>query len=145
MQPGVGLGDPGQLLPLPIGQVLGVLPQRVASVFESAGIAGGDADAVSVALGLPGSAGVVPGLTTDLVESVGGPLDDVERVGALDRVRAPFGDDLGDPVGLISRHLSECGAAVWPELVEEAAQGGAIPARRGPHQPAGVVIDHDGE
>jgi hypothetical protein len=84
-------------------------------------------------------------LTTDLVESVGGPLDDVERVGAQDRVRAPFGDDLGDPVGLIGRHMGDCGAAVRPELVEEDAQGGTIPARRGPHQPAGAVIDHHGE
>jgi hypothetical protein len=49
VQPGVGLGDPGQLVPLAFGEVVGVLPQRVAGGLESAGIAGGDAVAVALA------------------------------------------------------------------------------------------------
>ena len=40
-------------------------------------------------------------MTADLVKRLGGPLDEVERVHALHRVRAVFGDDLGGPVGLI--------------------------------------------
>jgi hypothetical protein len=32
--------------------------------------------------------------------------------------------------------MGECGAAVWPELVEKAAQAGAIPARRNPPKKA---------
>jgi hypothetical protein len=101
VQAGVGLGDPGQFFPLSIGEVVGVLPECVAGVLEPAGVAGGHADAVSVACGLPGSSGVIPGLTAHLVEGLGGPLDHVERVGALRRVRAALGHDLGDPVGLI--------------------------------------------
>ena len=37
VQPGVGLGDPGQLGGLAFGEVLGVLPQRVAGALELAG------------------------------------------------------------------------------------------------------------
>src|SRR5256885_17257071 len=45
VQPGVGFGDPGQLVALPVGEVLGVLPQRVAGVLVGAGDPGGVAPA----------------------------------------------------------------------------------------------------
>ena len=73
MQTRVGFGDPGQLVPLPVGEVVGVLPQRVAGVLVAAGITGGQAHAISVALGLPGAAGVVPCLASYFVEGFGGP------------------------------------------------------------------------
>jgi len=43
VQSRVGFGDPGQLVPLSVGEVVGVVPQRVAGAFQPAGIAGGDA------------------------------------------------------------------------------------------------------
>src|SRR6266498_1903321 len=69
----VDLGDPGKLAPLPAGQVLRVLPQRIPRALE-----------------LPSQprlamlAGRVPDLPADLVQRVAGPLDHVERVGAQD-------------------------------------------------------------
>jgi hypothetical protein len=145
VQSWVGLGDPGQLVPLLVGEVVGVFPQRVAGALEPAGITGGDAVAVALATSLPGAAGVVPGLPADLVEGFGGPLDHMERVGALHRGRAAFGDDLGDPVGLIGRHVRDRGAALGAEQLEERPQRGPVPAGRGPHQPARIVVDDDGE
>ena len=37
IQPGVGLGDPGQLRALTFGEILGVFPQRIAGALEPAG------------------------------------------------------------------------------------------------------------
>ena len=97
----VGLGDPVELVALAVGEVLGVLPQRVAGVLERSRVTGRVATAAAFADPWAVAARVVPGLAADLVERLGGPLDDVERVGALHRVRAAFGDDLRDPFGLI--------------------------------------------
>ena len=36
-------------------------------------------------------------------------------------------------------------AALGPEPIEERAQRGPVAARRGPQQPARIVIDHDGD
>lgn len=65
------------------------------------------------------AAGVVPGLPADLVKSLGCPLDDVEGVCALHCLRAALGDDLGDPVGLVGRHMRDQGAALGAERVKE--------------------------
>jgi hypothetical protein len=69
----------------------------------------------------------------------------VERVGALHRVRAALGHDLGDPVGLIGGHVGDRGAAFGAKYVEEPTQGRPVPARCGPQQSARVVIDHHGQ
>ena len=143
VQSRVGFGDPRQLLPLPVGEVVGVLPQRVAGALEPAGIAGGDADAVSVALGLPGATRLVPGLATHLVEGVGGPLDHMERVGALHRLWAALGDDLGDPVGLVGRYVADRRTTIGAEQVEETSQSGPVSTGRGPQQSTRIVINHD--
>ena len=139
VQSWVGLGDPGQLVALPVGEVVGVLPQRVAGAFQSAGVTGGHPHAASTADGLACSASVVPGLAAHFVEGFGGPLDHMERVGALHRGRAAFGDDLGDPVGLIGGHVGNQRAALGPEQVDEAPQRGPVapgerPTAAGPNR-----------
>jgi hypothetical protein len=80
VQPGVGLGDPGQLGLLRGGQALGVLPQREPGVLER----------LRLTTGPPGPApgegatGLVPRLAADLVERVGGPADDMGGIGTAD-------------------------------------------------------------
>ena len=74
------------------GEVLGVLPQRVAAALQLCGVAG-HARA-------PGS---VPDLATDLVEGVGGPLDHVEAVDAERGVLGPLCDDVTDPLGAVDQ------------------------------------------
>src|SRR4029453_16135923 len=59
----VDLGDPGKLAPLAAGQVLWVLPQRIARALELP-------SQPRLAMG----AGGVPDLPTDLVQRVAGPL-----------------------------------------------------------------------
>jgi hypothetical protein len=78
----VGFLDPGELGLLPAGEVLGVLPQRVAGVLEVPGVARGQADGpaeVAERGGGPGVAGRAPDLAADLIQGAGGPGDDVER------------------------------------------------------------------
>src|SRR6266700_3003650 len=82
-QQGLGLADPGELGLLVAGEVLGVFPQRVPGALEAAGAVGGDAHGPAAAAAggdLPGGPGLPPGLAADLVEGIGGPGDDVERV-----------------------------------------------------------------
>jgi len=69
----------------------------------------------------------------------------MKRIGAADRVRTPVGDHGGDPVRAVGGHVRDLRATLWPERVEEAGQGGLVPARRGPHQPTRVVVDHHGQ
>ncbi len=82
VQPWVGLGDPGQLRLLPAGQVLRVLPQRRRGSFQRFGVTGRPSRPATS----DRAAGEIPGLPTDLVQCVGGPLDDMERIGATDRL-----------------------------------------------------------
>ena len=49
VEAGVGRGDPGELVALVVGEVLGVLPKRVAGVLETARVAGGVAAAAALA------------------------------------------------------------------------------------------------
>lgn len=86
--------------------------------------------------------GSVPGFPTHDVEGVSGPSHDVEGVGTLDRIRAAFGDDPGDPGGRIGRDVGDLGAALLPEQIEEGPQGGHIAARCRPDEAPGVVVDH---
>jgi hypothetical protein len=99
VQAGIGLGDPGELVVLAVGQVLGVLPQGVAGLFQGGGVTG-VSDATSGRRGgRTAPAGVVPCVASHHVERVGRPFDDVERVSTADGVRAVGRHDPGDPVG----------------------------------------------
>src|SRR3954452_10999649 len=144
----VGLGDPGELGLLPGGEVLGVLPQRKAGVLERLRGAGGVLTDASTRPSDPvraaawSAAGGVPGLAADVVEGLGGPLDDVEGVGAADRVRTPVGDHGADPVRAVGTDVGDLGAALLPEGVEEPVEGGLLLSVSGPHQLPGVVVDH---
>ena len=134
VQPVVELLDPRQLELLALGQVLGVLPQREPGAFELAG-----------ELGLALAAGLVPDLAADLVQRVGGGLDDVKRVQTHDRVRAPLGHRAGDPVGVIAGHQLDPLQALVSEEIEELLGRFAVATRVRPDQLAGVVVDHDRE
>jgi hypothetical protein len=85
-----------------------------------------------------------PGRGPDDTQGLVGPFDDVEGVGALDCGRASLGDHVADPGGRIGRDMGDLAAAMLAEIVEEPAQGGPVSSRFGPHQPAGVVVDHHG-
>jgi len=124
VQSRVGSGDPGEFGLLSAGEVLGVLPQRIASVLERLRVPGGPARTA-----LPdGSAGFVPGLSPDLVKGVGGPPDHVEGISAADRVDALLGDHGADSVRAVRGHVGDRRAAVLAESVEEQLQGGLVAA-----------------
>src|SRR5664280_2196138 len=127
----VDRGAPGQLGRLLLGEVFGVLPQRVPGVFEVAGVPAE-----------PLLAGRVPGLAANLVQRVGGPRHDVERICAAHGVGALVGDLVGDPRRGVGRDVRDGGTPGFTEGVEELRQRLAVSTRRGPHQPATVVI-HD--
>jgi len=67
----------------------------------------------------------------------------MERIGHTDRTRTPVCHDGVDEVGPIGGHVGDLGAAVFTKEVEELTHRGAGAARRGPHQPALVVVDDD--
>src|SRR3954466_10300537 len=93
----------------------------------------------------PGSAGLVPDLAADLVERVGGQLDDVKPAQTDRGVRAVRGDGTRDPLRHVARHQLKLGAAVLAEPRQERLDGRAVTARSGPDQPDAVVVDHHGE
>lgn len=69
-------------------------------------------------------------------------MDDVERIGAEDRVRDPFGGADRGPVRVVIGVVSDGSASGLAEGVEEGAKGrGAVPGS-GPDQPPGV-LGHD--
>ena len=93
VQPGVGLGDPGQSGVLMFGEVVGVLPQRIAGVLEltdplmaRSGPLAGRAAAVPFALAAGQHPRVVPGPASFVIEGPGGPADHVEGIGTADRL-----------------------------------------------------------
>lgn len=89
--------------------------------------------------------GRAPDPSAHRVKGVGGPHDDVERVGAAHRGRAAFAHHGLDPVRGIGGHMRDQCAAMLAELVEEAAEHGLGAALRGPHQPTGVMVDDHGQ
>ena len=97
----VGFGDPVELLMLAWVEVVGVLPQCVARPGDVSGVAGGPSPPARRRLDLA-AFGLVPGSASFHVESLDRPSDNMERVGATDRIRGPPGHDAGDPVGHIS-------------------------------------------
>ena len=143
MEPGVDLGDPVELGALVVGEIAGVLPERVAGAGDAERGASG-----SSSLGRDGrdrvsSRCLVPGSASFDIERFDAPRDDVERIGAAQCVRGSLGDDAGDPARHVRRNMGQQGSAFVAELVEEHLQIGVGAARAGPHQMSGVVIDHD--
>jgi hypothetical protein len=69
----------------------------------------------------------------------------VERVGAAHRLRAVLLDHLADPLGPIGADMGDLPTSFLPEGLEEATQGRLVPTHAGPHQPAAVVVDDDGQ
>src|SRR5699024_6455607 len=93
-------------------------------------------------------AGLVPGASTNLIEGISGPLDDVERISADDRGGTLLGHHVLDPVGPVGGDVADLATPAGPrffELVEKAAQGRFGLARGGPHQTPRAVIDHHGQ
>ena len=126
--------DAGELLPVAFGEPLGVHPEREAGALE-----------FSRESGLAGFASVVPDVAADLVERVGRELDHVERVQADLGVRAALGDGDRDPVGHVAGHQLDLLAAVVAQQIQELVDRLLVAAGVRPHQPAGVVVDHDRE
>ena len=69
----------------------------------------------------------------------------MKRVEADLGVRAALGDRAGDPVGHVAGDELDLLAALFAEQIQELLDRLAVAAGSGPHQPAGVVVDHDGE
>jgi hypothetical protein len=89
------------------------------------------------------STGVIPGPAADLIEGVSRPPHHMEGVGDPNRVGTGLGHDGVDEVRAVGRDMSDLRTALGAQEVKEPAHRGAVAARRGPHQPAGVVIDDD--
>ncbi len=66
----------------------------------------------------------------------------MKRIRTSDRGRTTRGDHVGNPVRRVGGHMRNLGAALGTQRVEKPPQGGGVAARRGPHQPATVVVDH---
>src|SRR5262245_49885879 len=101
-----------------------------------------------VSAGVAVAAGGVPRLATHGIECLGGPADDVKRVGAADGVGASLADHVSDPFGPVRADMGDLGTPAFTgclQRIEEGAHGRAFAAGMSPHQPAGVVVDHDGQ
>ena len=98
---------------------------------------------LSLALRAGQRASVVPRLAAHLIERVGRPLHDMERVGDPDRFRASGRDDGVDEVSPICRDMGDLGTPLLTEEVEELTHRGAVASRRSPHQAPMVVVNHD--
>jgi len=67
----------------------------------------------------------------------------VEGISAPDRVRAVRCDLISDPPRSVGGDVGDGGATGFAQRGEERSEGLAVPSRRGPHQPAGVMVDDD--
>ena len=67
----------------------------------------------------------------------------MERIGHPHRIRAGLLNDGVDEVRAIGADVGDLGTPLDTEQVEELPHRGAGPSRRGPHQPASVVVDDD--
>ena len=114
-----------QLGGLAVGEVFGVLPQRIPGALELAGpLLGGRGRAV-----LAGAAGaafglaarqrprVVPG-PAPLGIRLSGPGHHMKRIRAADRGRAALGDHVADPVRGIGGHMGDLGGPLDTQGVE---------------------------
>ena len=66
----------------------------------------------------------------------------MEGVGAADRIGSTTSHDPGDPLGHVSRNMSNRLGPVVSELVEEDIQRCFAATWPGPDQPAGVMVDN---
>ena len=95
---------------------------------------------------MAGFAGVVPDFPADLVQRVGRELDHVERVHAAARRSGIAARALPLIQSAMSQDTSSsCSQRSLPEQIQELLDRLAVAAGSGPHQPAGVVVDHDGQ
>lgn len=69
----------------------------------------------------------------------------MERVQAGDRLRGAAAHRVVDPVWAIRAHVGQQPGPVIAERVEERLDGGFVASLSGPHEPAGVVVDDDGD
>jgi hypothetical protein len=79
-------------------------------------------------------------VAADLVESLGGPADDVERVEADDRLGRLGAQGGVDPLGAVGRHVRDQLGPLGTEGVEERLDGGGVTTGRRPEGPPGVVV-----
>lgn len=81
--------------------------------------------------GAPGrgclSAGRVPGLAGDVVEGLGGPLDEMEGIHALGRLRTSLGDYLHDPLRSVGEDVVDLCTTFGAGLAEEGDRRLAVP------------------
>jgi hypothetical protein len=66
----------------------------------------------------------------------------MKPIGAAHRVRGALSDDAADPVSHIRRNIRQQRRSIGTDLVEERVQCGVVASGSGPHQPAGVMVDH---
>ncbi len=125
--------DRGELESLENGQVLGVLPQREARSLQ-----------LSSERWLSMVPHRIPDLTTNLVESIGGPRHDVERIETQPRLRTVTLDYVFDPGGSICADQCQPRAPFRTQGVEEPGQGRFVTTSGGPHEPSAIVVhDHN--
>src|SRR5450830_384046 len=151
---GVGLDNPGELHLLLLGQVLRVLPERVAGVLHAGGagvvragrgVFGGPPPAAPGFVRAGRFAGGIPRSPAYFIEGVGGPFHNMERVRAADGVGALLGHDSSDPRGPVGGNMGDLRGSFRPERIKERAQGGLVLTRRHPDQTAAVVVDDNGQ
>ena len=90
------------------------------------------------------ASGPVPRGAAFLVQGLGGPGHDVERVHGAYRVRSALGDHVGDPLGAVGTDMGEPVGAVGAQRVEEGAEHVLAVAVGHPHHVPRVVVDQDG-
>ena len=128
----VELRYPAQGLLLRRGEILGVLPEGPASVLESIGH-----------LGFGSRSQVVPDLSTDLVQGLGRPLNDMEGVEATDGLRSVISDSPFDPGGSIRSDDIQGLGALGAELGEEQSYCRGVASGMHPDETSGEMIDDD--
>ena len=91
------------------------------------------------------AAQLVPCLSAHLVQRLHRPGDHMERIKAEHRLRRSLRHRRVDPLGAISGNMRQLGRPRRTQRIEERQQRLGVSARRRPHQPAGVMIDHTGQ
>ena len=133
VEPGVGLGDPGQLGGLAVGEILGGFQQRIAGALELArplmtrtrsGVLTGPATA-PFSLAARQCPRIIPGSAPlDIQQRLGRPGHHMEAIGTADRTWAPLSHHVADPVRGIGRYMGDLAAPLDAQGVEEPPQGG---------------------
>ena len=122
----------GELLLLPVGQVLGVPQQREASPVD-------DLRRVLLAA-LPRG---VPDAAPHLVQGLGSSGHGMERVDAQHGVRAPLPDDRAYPGRRVGAHMGQHRDPLRPQLVDARRHGLLVAVLPRPDDSPGPGVDHD--